>query len=270
MRWTAILVAGCVVPLVGCHLTQTAAHNLMNEPIEYLDGKKLTRRLRAEGLEVLRSQADLCNSSEDYSDGFVDGYADYLEYGGNNAPPAVPPLKYRRSKFLSPEGHARIHEYFTGFHAGSDSAARSGRRQFLTVPVLMANPQTAQPANVRQVPADQCAPNKNNCPAPAQPVFALPATSSTTTTPPATTTTAPPPPASNQAPSGDAAPKTNLPKAPTAEEKLPDGNTPPAPPKTSSLMMPPNLPPITIPITTPGTSPSIDKLPPVLIPKPTK
>jgi hypothetical protein len=161
MRWTAIAFAGFVVPLAGCHLAHTAAHNLVNEPIEYFDGKKVTRQLREEAEEVLKERERVHGRekvSDDYEDGFIDGYADFLEHGGNTAPPAVPPLKYRRGKFLNPDGHARVHEYFSGFQAGADAAACSGKRQFLTVPILLPDPVPPPPVNARQIPADQCAP----------------------------------------------------------------------------------------------------------------
>jgi hypothetical protein len=160
MRWTAILVAGCVTPLVGCRLAQTAAHNLVNEPVEYFDERKVTKRVREEAEDVLK---ELCGRrgrvfADDFKDGFVDGYADFLERGGNTAPPAVPPLKYRRGRFLNPDGHARIHDYFAGFKMGMDTAAQTGKRQFYTVPVLVPDPLPDPTVNARQIPADQCAP----------------------------------------------------------------------------------------------------------------
>lgn len=161
MRWTAIAIAGGMIPLAGCQLTHMAAHNLLNEPIQYLDEKKVTDRLRDDAEAVLREweQQNGGPVSDDFEDGFVDGYADYLERGGNAVPPAVPPLKYRRGRFLNPDGHARIHDYFAGFQAGADTAAQSGRRQFLTVPILVPDPQPIVQPNARQIPSELCAPN---------------------------------------------------------------------------------------------------------------
>lgn len=174
MRWKAILIASCVAPSVGCHLAQTAAHNLMNEPIEYLDGKKVTRQLRDEAEDVLKAQYGRHSVSDDFEDGFIDGYADYLEHGGNTAPPAVPPLKYRRGKFLNADGHARIHDYFCGFQAGADAAAQSGKRQFLTIPILVPETPVAPPVNARQIPAEQCAPGSTGVGPTNQPAELLP------------------------------------------------------------------------------------------------
>ena len=158
MRWKAILVASCVAPAVGCQLTQSAVHNLVNEPIEYFDGKKVTRQLRDEAEDVLEDQYGRRVVTDDFKDGFIDGYADFLERGGNTTPPAVPPLKYRRGKYLNAEGHAQIHDYFCGFQAGADAAAQSGRRQFLTVPILLPDTPPPPPVNARQIPAEQCLP----------------------------------------------------------------------------------------------------------------
>jgi hypothetical protein len=158
MRWTAILLAGCLAASVGCRLTRSAVHNILNEPLEYLDEKKVTRQLREEAEDILK---EMCLHrgrvfSHDFKQGFVDGYADYLEWGGASVPPAVPPLKYRRGRFLNPDGHARINDYFTGFQTGADMAASSGKRQFLTVPMLLPDTVPTPPVNAQQVPSEQC------------------------------------------------------------------------------------------------------------------
>lgn len=160
MRGAALLVAAAVGPLAGCNQFQLAAHNLCNEPVQYLDEKKLAHQLRSEARKVW---AEVCQQngqpfSADFADGFVDGYADYLERGGTAAPPAVPPLKYRRSKYLTPEGHALVRDYMAGFKYGADVAVNTGRRDLLTVPVVM-------PATPRDVPL-----NINTEPPPGEPL----------------------------------------------------------------------------------------------------
>jgi hypothetical protein len=160
MRWTALLVAAMAVGFAGCRLARSAVHNLWNEPIEYLDERRTTKLLQEEAEELL---AEMRNTkkrhcTDDFAEGFIDGYADYLERGGNTAPPAVPPLKYRRGRFLNPDGHARVHDYFAGFQAGAETAAGTGKRQYMTVPVLVPDPVPVPPVNARQTPADQCAP----------------------------------------------------------------------------------------------------------------
>ncbi len=151
MRWAAILIAGSLASLCGCNLFQTAAHNLVNEPIQYIDEKKLSHRLRGEARAVWAEESQKCPGTTytiDYVDGFLDGYVDHLDNGGPPQPPAVPPLRYRRSRFLTPEGHALIRDYLTGFKHGAEVAANSGHREFLTVPVVLPVPMPEQPLQI--------------------------------------------------------------------------------------------------------------------------
>jgi hypothetical protein len=155
MRWGTLLMATGMLAQTGCLLTRNVAHNLANESVEQWDERKLSRQLRGEARaawEAYRVQSGGALTS-DFADGFRDGYADYLESGGNGCPPAVPPLRYRRSGYLSPEGHAQIREYFAGFKTGLDSAAASGRRQFLTVPTLLSDSAAPGTPPGTQIPA---------------------------------------------------------------------------------------------------------------------
>lgn len=161
MRWRLLLLVGGLAPLAGCHLAEAALHNAVNEPAQYLDDKHLAKRLREDGEEAFRDlkrQHGHKAFSDDFEDGFVDGYADTLERGGDPVPPAVPPLKYRRGRFLNPDGHARIHDYYAGFQQGGVCATASGKRQFLTVPVLLSDPPPEMLPAVRQVPKEECGP----------------------------------------------------------------------------------------------------------------
>ena len=158
MRWHVLLLVGGLAPLAGCHLAETAFHNAVNEPAMYLDEKHVTHECRAEGRRAVRDLRRQQAMTEDYEDGFVDGYADALERGGTPVPPAVPPTKYRRGRFLNQNGHARVHDYFAGFQHGATCATASGQRQYLTVPMLLADPAPEQLPVVPQVPKEQCAP----------------------------------------------------------------------------------------------------------------
>lgn len=162
MRWRLLLLVGGLAPLAGCHLAEMAVHNSVNEPTQYLDEKHLTKQLRHDAKEAFHDLKRRCGHkafTEDFEDGFIDGYADTLERGGDPIPPAVPPLKYRRGRFLNPEGHARIRDYFTGFQQGGECAIASGKRQFLTVPVLLSDPPPEVLPPVRQVPKELCGPD---------------------------------------------------------------------------------------------------------------
>ena len=164
MRWTPLIVAGIALSQAGCQLWRASAHNILNEPIEYLDQNKLANQLEKDAklrFKELESHFGRKSLSEDFEQGFVDGYTDYLEHGGQATPPAIPPLKYRRSKFLNPDGHARIHDYFAGFQQGADAACETGQRTYLTLPILLPEPDAEAPVKVQQIPAEDCDPTRS-------------------------------------------------------------------------------------------------------------
>lgn len=140
MGWKAVVCAGCLTPVLGCNLAQYASHNLINEPITRLDETRLTNRVVKEAKMAWREvcrQYPARTFTPEFADGFIEGYADHLENGGRPLPPAVPPLRYRRSAYLTPDGHALIRDYLVGFKYGAEVACATGRRQFLTVPVAL-------------------------------------------------------------------------------------------------------------------------------------
>ncbi len=157
MRWKALLLAGFAAPFSGCLLAEHTARNLFNEPTELLDNKKLSRQLRHESKAAW---GDVCRQyprrtfTVDFADGFTAGFVDYLESGGAAQPPAAPPVKYRRSRYMNVEGHARIQDYFCGFKYGCDVAAASGQRDLITVPILLPEPPSEAPVQARQIPTE--------------------------------------------------------------------------------------------------------------------
>jgi hypothetical protein len=142
--------------LAGCHVYENAARTIINEPIVYLDEKRLTHQLRK---DARQAWAEVCRQypkrtfSDDFVDGFVDGYSDYLDNGGTAQMPATPPVRYRRMKFLNPEGQERIRQWYLGFKYGMDVAVDTGCRSFLTYPVVL--PEVPSPANphIRVLPS---------------------------------------------------------------------------------------------------------------------
>jgi hypothetical protein len=157
MRWKSVLAVGALVPLgSGCNLFYYAGHNLVNEPITRLDEHRLSGRLMAESRETW---ACVCRQfpkrtfTPEFADGFTDGYADLLENGGDPHVPTVPPLRYRRSNYLTPAGHALTRDYMVAYQYGGEVAVATGQRQFLTVPVALPNLPAAAPLNVTQFPA---------------------------------------------------------------------------------------------------------------------
>jgi hypothetical protein len=181
MRWKLWLLGLGVTPaLSGCNLLYYASHNAINEPIERYDEHKVSSRLKGEAKRVWKEvckQFPAKTFTPEFADGFTDGYADHLESGGAPNPPAVPPLRYRRSNYLTPHGHALIRDYMVGFQYGSEVAVATGKRQFLTVPVLLPENGGEAPLSVTQFPAPpETSTDKADPTKPATPTTQPPAT----------------------------------------------------------------------------------------------
>lgn len=144
MLFTPVLLGACLLG-PGCSFFHNVKRNFIHEPVLAMDEKVIIKRHERLGRlawdEMVRQYG--CEFSEDYRDGFIDGFVDYLTYGGcpnmcGEAPliPAVPPPKYRRAKAMSPEGLRASEEWFMGFRHGSSTAMASGLRQLVVVPVF--------------------------------------------------------------------------------------------------------------------------------------
>src|SRR5205814_477965 len=72
--------------------------------------------------------------STDYADGFKDGYAEYLYRGGDGEPPLVAPLRYRHTRYQTPQGYQAIEDWFAGYRHGASVARDTGVRRFITGP----------------------------------------------------------------------------------------------------------------------------------------
>ncbi|HEY2783625.1 MAG TPA: hypothetical protein VGJ05_01505 [Fimbriiglobus sp.] len=219
MRWKTVALVACLAPAGGCHIYHNAMRIIVNEPVQYLDDQHLERQLRK---DAKHAWAEVCRQypsrtfTDDFVDGFCDGYSDYLDNGGTAQIPAVPPLRYRRSKFYNPEGRERIKQYFLGFKYGVDVAIDTGCRTFLTVPVVL--PETAPPANpnITVLPSP---PETSDTPLPApRPVKDLPVG-------PAPKTPSVPPPVVKPPDKGKTEPDKEQPSAPIAIP-LPDTTDP--------------------------------------------
>lgn len=150
-----LVVLCSLMPLSGCHLFTNIARNVVNEHAEIKDEYKVKRQLRQEGkaaFSEVKRQYPRHSFSDDFECGFVDGYLDYLDRGGKAEIPAMPPLHYRRAKYLNPEGHAQIRDYFLGFKYGVDVAVSTGCRPFYTVPILVGENGELPPLNITVLP----------------------------------------------------------------------------------------------------------------------
>ncbi|MCE9533226.1 MAG: hypothetical protein K8T89_19180 [Planctomycetes bacterium] len=138
----------------GCNLVKLISYNAYNETTHYFDNLGVTHRalkLAEESwVDYYARHGGSCADGA-FKDGYITGFADFLDYGGNGAPPAMPPAKYRRKRNLDPEGHEEIGEYYLGFAAGAKEAKASGLRQYFLIPLStpLAGPptETALPPN---------------------------------------------------------------------------------------------------------------------------
>jgi hypothetical protein len=142
MGWTRAAWAGCLAPLLGgCLGVHHSGHDRVAEAGVVHSEQAIARHIHRkahEAWQVVRCEFPSKTFTAEFHDGFIDGYSDYLDRGGDGQPPAVPPLRYTQNrKYYSPEGHVLMRDYFLGFKYGTDVAIASGQRQYLTVPVLI-------------------------------------------------------------------------------------------------------------------------------------
>lgn len=199
IRRTPAVLGLCLLG-AGCTFVPNIERNILVEPARYCNDQKLFKRSRhlAEEAwtEVVSQYPDVEGYSCDYRDGFLEGFADYLNFGGHGEPPNVPPPRYRRAKYATPEGYSAIEDWFAGFRHGAATAHASGLRQLVTLPVIIPPDPYASPPNptdpgadtqpVTSPPGGATLPAPRVVPAPVVPVPVAP---------PAPAPVAPPPPA---------------------------------------------------------------------------
>ena len=162
MRWTKVAWMGCLAPMLGGCLGVYHPHrDHVADAIVATTEQGIDREIHKQAREAwlaVRCEFPRKAFTPEFRDGFIDGYTDYLDRGGDAQPPAVPPLRYTQNKkYFTPEGHALVRDYFLGFKYGADVAVATGQRQFLTVPVLI--PDRGEPlpvvsaASVPTIPA---------------------------------------------------------------------------------------------------------------------
>jgi hypothetical protein len=134
-RWLGTL-ALCTLT-TGCQLASNAIHNVCYET--RLNTAEVQERCDYEKLakaswETVRTTEACAEWSKDHEDGFIDGFVDYLQFGGPGQPPYVPPKRYWGPKYHTPDGYLAIEEWFAGFRHGVTAAEQSGYRQWAKVP----------------------------------------------------------------------------------------------------------------------------------------
>lgn len=264
MRMPAIvLVSGLSALALGCSVDvlHYGAKNLVYAPCSRINGAKECVKANVLAEESWR-HFQTCNPgtnySKDFADGYVFGFADYVEKGGPGIPPVVAPLRYRKVHYETPEGHQQIAEWFAGCRAGIAAAMASGYREYVVLPMSVPppkpDPSTAwgnhpgmevepvlpipRPAPVERVLPPAPTPMSPPAPVPAPVTAPAPVAAPVTAPFPMSSAPAPlaapaPVPAPLTAPEAASVPLT----APVAPAPLP------APTRAPTPMTPPNLPP---------------------------
>jgi hypothetical protein len=70
----------------------------------------------------------------DQERGFEEGFVDYLIAGGTGHPPPLPPRRYWKAKFQTPDGQLAVQQWFRGYEHGAAVAEASGLRSLVTLP----------------------------------------------------------------------------------------------------------------------------------------
>ena len=162
MRWIRLHLLLTLLPAgAGCALMASGAYNAINEPRLALSERRFEHTCRRLAEQAWSSRADISSASGDFHDGYLDGYADYLRGGRTVAPPPVPPDRYARIAYHTPESLRAVNEYTAGFQQGAADAVASGDRQRVAVPVAL--PCCDQPSSHgEQLPAPPQGPKNSD------------------------------------------------------------------------------------------------------------
>lgn len=146
MRLRSILLLGSLSTLAtGCSVDvlHYGARNLIYAPCSRINGCKECVNANAvaeDSWRKFRKQNANVAYSEDFADGYIWGFADYVEKGGNGNPPVAPPYRYRKVRYETPEGHQRITDWFAGCRTGAAAAQASGYRELVIMPLAVPPP----------------------------------------------------------------------------------------------------------------------------------
>jgi hypothetical protein len=155
MRAKAVLwIIGLGLVGSGCSIVSTATVVVSSRVKETMSDCLERRRNRAWAEAAWQDVLRGCGRediSEDYANGFRQGFAEHL-YRGTVQPPPLPPPHYRRIRYQTPAGYQAIEAWFAGFKHGI-SVAQAGRyRDFVTGPSSLRMP-FVSPAHAPIVPA---------------------------------------------------------------------------------------------------------------------
>ena len=132
----------------GCRLFDAAWRTTVAEPLRFSRHtyEKMSRRhfldvaklALEQAIADARAQSDQYNHmpfSEDYQAGFLDGYVDYLEAGGNGAVQPTPPRRYWKARYQNSDGFWQMEQWVLGFQHGTHCAMASNYRSYVVLPL---------------------------------------------------------------------------------------------------------------------------------------
>jgi hypothetical protein len=152
MRTTlSLCLAAAALAGSGCYSARPSApasyehlgiRNLTQEPVRWVDNQVFrdaavdhARCAWHRTWVEMHRQAPDQPYSHDYACGFIEGYVDYLDAGGNGEPPVAAPFCYRLTKYKTAKGVQAAEAWFAGFRHGAAVAQASGLRELILVPL---------------------------------------------------------------------------------------------------------------------------------------
>ncbi|HEV3385573.1 MAG TPA: hypothetical protein VG097_12220 [Gemmata sp.] len=147
MRLACVLSVGLFSAFaVGCFSARSSApdsfvcqtlRNSVQSPIRDFDEVRFIKFARHQAekawSEYQNTTGQCC--TDPYHKGFVEGFVDYVQAGGNGEPPYLPPFRYRLTPFRSTEGVSAVEDWYAGFRQGAAIAKGSGLRELSYVPL---------------------------------------------------------------------------------------------------------------------------------------
>lgn len=128
----------------GCGLAINVTRNLVVDPAHFdRFTDHFARKIRDNRLaDDAWEQASSIGGpySRHYARGFKEGFVDYLSEGGHPSysdVPLLPPRRYWRFYYQSPEGNEAIQDWFAGWRHGVAMAKQSGYRNFVVLPTTL-------------------------------------------------------------------------------------------------------------------------------------
>jgi hypothetical protein len=142
-----ILLALCALNS-GCRLWVTATWNLVHEAVQCTDEVFACIRyhkMANAAWDAVGHAPPQGHDSQDYADGWKEGFAEYLKAGGSVVPP---PPRYWTVHYQTPEGHRAMTDWLAGYRDGAAAADASGYRAWVILPTSPPSHEFAVPGPI--------------------------------------------------------------------------------------------------------------------------